>query len=314
MSLEQQIINEQTFTKVHQDEYLRALLEGFKHYFVDAELKLQLAIQLWEYDYEVKGEMRTREDLIELREHFNSLDIADTMLALAAAVAYEQEVTLQRAVSVVLPAMRTISSLSRQLKACNLLIEYCPLIELDIRPGEEYSYVLSAIELDEEEHHGAQQRSHVPLPSIVPLQEVKHNNQSGYFTHDKSVLLGGKHHDKNVCLSHINRCNRTAFAIDENMMGYLPEYAFDPTPKYNKKTAKPETRKEIAERHKSWINLNQNLDPILAELKGKRLYFNHEYCNRGRTYCEAYHLNYQGASLQKSLVNLAHKEIIPLEF
>lgn len=312
---ELQIQLEKDFAKIHQDDYLWDALEPFAAYFTEAALRLELHIQLWDYDYEVDGIQRVRKDLLELRDYFNKVEISSVFRTLAGMVTLQQEVTLQCAVGCILKAFKGISTVSRQLKAANLVLEFCPLIELDIRPGEYYSYVRALAELDHDELIGAKQRSYVPLPSIVPLRIVKSNSQSGYHTHDKSVLLGNKHHEKEINLAHINRCNAVAFQLDRNILDCIAKLnVFDAEPKFNKKTSRLETRMEIAKRKEAWLNLNEGLQERLDLLGNSPLYFNHEYDNRGRTYAEAYHVQYQGASMQKSLVNLYHKETIPAEW
>lgn len=317
MDIDRQIEIEKNYAQVHQRDYLCGLVEDFKDDFINAEIALMLHVSNFEYKYEVKGETKIRQDLVEIRDYFQKVDFVDLFHVLCAELAFAETMTIQRAVGTVLSVFDGMSTTSRKLKAANLVLLFCPLAELEIRKGEEYSYIHSLIELDDTEWLGAKRRSQVPLPSIVPLHTVTENHESGYFTHDKSVLLGGKHHEEYVNLSHINRCNSTPLKLDRNMVDeYLNSdlNQFDPTPKYNKKTSRLETKMEVALRQESHNNLAERVPEALEVLGDSVFYNNHEYCNRGRTYCEAYAINYQGKAMSKALVDIAEDHVIPAEF
>lgn len=152
------------------------------------------------------------------------------------------------------------------------------------------------------------------LPSVVPLQEVLRNTHSGYYTFEQSVMLGGKHHDKEVCLAHINRVNATPFTY-EKRLPLLVEPTFSFEPKVNKK-GRWETTTEIAERYIAWKQLHEVLPKKLAIVMKETdtFYLTHGYCTRGRTYVRAYEYNYQGSSYLKAMIECSHKERVEPEF
>ena len=47
--------------------------------------------------------------------------------------------------------------------------------------------------------------------------------------------------------------------------------------------------------------------------EGNRFYLTHKYDKRGRTYCQGYHVSYQGNTYRKAILQLADKELVPVE-
>jgi DNA-directed RNA polymerase len=50
----------------------------------------------------------------------------------------------------------------------------------------------------------------------------------------------------------------------------------------------------------------------ILEEYGNEFYLTHRYDKRGRVYCQGYHISYQGNAWNKSVIELADKEIIEL--
>lgn len=317
--IKEQIKLERMHSKQNAGHMMRMFLKPFKDEIQTAADNLMLHIlskEAEDYQYMVKGELRIREDLIEVHETLINKDLSELMYKLLTVVVPKGRVTLQQAVGALIGSFKSIESVSRQLKAVNLVIEFCPLLELDITKGAEFGYLDSMVQLDKEELDVLNQQS-VTLPSIVPLRQVRNNSSIGYRTVKKSVIMGGKHHDYDARLPHINKRNRIAFRIDKDIAGRMLAGnidAFDPTPKINKKTGKIETKQEVEERKASYLDLHHNLMDKIKPIVDRDIYFSHRKDNRGRTYVEAYHLNYQGSDAQKALVNLAKTELIAEEW
>lgn len=298
-------------------QLMRTFLHPFHNQIEDAANNLMLYLMLFnEYEYEAQGEVRTREDLVEVHDTLLNSDLVELMYRLLTPVVHKGEVTLQQGVGSIVGSFSGMSSMSRQLKAANLLIERTPFITVDITKGGEYGYLVSQIELDESEKLALSQQS-VALPSLVPLRKLRNNSSIGYRTFRKSVVMGGKHHNFDMCLNHLNKRNRVAFKLDPEIVGRVLKGVlgtFDPTPKYNKKTAKTETAVEVEERKNAWLALYAHYSDKVKAIGTNTFYFGHRRDNRGRTYCEAYHLNYQGSDEQKASISLAHEEVIACDF
>lgn len=318
-----QLIKNQIKLELHHSnrnaaELVKVMLKPFHKEIVKCADNLSLYLMMFnEYDYTLEnGELRTREDLLEVHQSLLNKDISGLMYKLLTPVVHKSEITLQQGVGSLLGSFTDISTVSRQLKAVNLLIQYCPFITVDITKGGEYGYLQSQIELEPEELAVLDQQS-VTLPSLVPLRKLRNNSSIGYRTFRKSALMGGKHHDFDICLPHLNKRNRVAFVIDTEIAGRVIAGelgAFDPTPKFNKKTAKTETELEVLERKEAWLALHAHLADKLKVIGTEPHYNAHRRDNRGRTYVEGYHMNYQGNDWQKAMVSLHTKELIKPEF
>ncbi|AUR97335.1 hypothetical protein NVP1238A_86 [Vibrio phage 1.238.A._10N.261.52.F10] len=316
--IKRQIALELKHSKRNQVELMKVFLRDFDNLIQEAATNLELHAHMFDdFEYQTKlGEVKVREDLKEVYSHLRQCNVSELMYKLLTTVVGRNQVTLQQGVGSVIGSFSGISTTSRQLKAVNLVIEYCPLIEVEIHKGEEFSYLHSLIELEPEELEALNVQS-VSLPSVVPLKRLRNNSSIGYRTFKKSVLMGGKHHDKDICLPHLNKRNRVAFKLDKEIAGQVLAGklgAFDATPKYNKKTAKTETKNEVQERKNEWLALHADMAEKLHAIGDVPFYFAHRRDNRGRTYVEAYHLNYQGRDYQKAMVDFAKVIVIEPEF
>lgn len=298
-------------------QLVKFMLSPFNDRILKAADNLMLHLMMFnDYEYTVDGETRTRDDLVEAHNSLLNQDIPELMYKLLTPIVHKGTVTLQQGIGSILGSFSDVSTVSRQLKAANLLLEYTPFIEVDITRGGEYGYLVSQIDLDDEERAVLNQQS-VVLPSLVPLRKIRNNGTIGYRTFKKSVVMGGKHHDHDVCLNHINKRNRVGFKLDKDIAGRVlvgELGAFDATPKFNKKTSKLETASEVEDRKQAWLSLHADLADKLKAIGSNKFYFAHRRDNRGRTYVEAYHLNYQGNDCLKAMVSLAHEEVIPCDF
>ncbi|WAI96186.1 DNA-dependent RNA polymerase [Vibrio phage vB_VhaP_PG11] len=309
-----QIKNENRHAKQNSTKYMGIFLKDFENYIKDAITNLELYLYGFkpeDYQYTVKGEPKIREDLVEIHSVLKTKDFEQLYLKLLTLVVPKETVTLQQAVGSIIGSFSEIEMMSRKLKACNIILKFCPLVEIAIIKGAERGYIHSLITLDKEEKDILNQQS-VVLPSIAPLRTIKNNSSIGYRTFRKSAIMGGKHHDKPINLNHLNKRNKVTFCIDPEVagrvvMGKLGN--FDPTPKYNKKTDKLETATEVQERKAAWHDLHADLHQKIKAIAGKPIWFSHRRDNRGRTYCEAYHINYQGVDWQKALISLHKQEV-----
>ena len=140
------------------------------------------------------------------------------------------------------------------------------------------------------------------LPSLVKPKVVQCNKDSGYQTFGSSVILAGKYHDKPVPLDHINRVNSVALSINPKAIEIEP--VFDE--KYG------ETPAERLQRFDNWSKTNRESVEIYADLinSGNRFHITYNYCERLRTYAHGHHVNTQGDSRRKSVLELANKELV----
>lgn len=155
-----------------------------------------------------------------------------------------------------------------------------------------------------------------PLPMVVEPRKLNRNTDSAFLSTSDgggSVILRDNHHDNDVCLDHLNRMNKVKFTINADT-------AFMIKNKWrNLDKKKPgETTQDFEKRVKAFEKYDKNTMKVVSlivsdyqETKGQNLfYISHKYDKRGRSYCQGYHVNYQGAPWNKAVIELADKEVI----
>lgn len=243
-------------------------------------------------------------------DHLGILGLMDVCYAMyVALLPAKQAPTLQQIVGSMHGYFKGIEGVKRQLQAIEMVLEEIPFATMHAPKGAEYAYLYpSGIELDPEEKEAFALQG-TALPSIVRPKKVRNNRSIGYRTFNKSLIMGGKAHDKECNLDHINRRNAVAFRLEPRVRDLV-------TPEFNnefkrcKKTGALETEVEREERRVAWQDKQDILPVKMAAVVGKPLYFAHRYDNRYRTYAEQYHLNYQGDCDDKAILELYKKEAI----
>lgn len=150
-------------------------------------------------------------------------------------------------------------------------------------------------------------RFQFPLPMVIEPKEVTNNRQTGYMINSGSIILKNNHHEDDVCLDHINRMNKIKLVINKDTVRMVRN-------KWRKldKPKQGESRKDYEKRVRAFEKYDRTTHDVIAILEKETDMFNltHRYCKRGRTYCQGYHVNYQGAPWNKAVVELADKEYI----
>ena len=146
-----------------------------------------------------------------------------------------------------------------------------------------------------------------PLPMVVEPEPVYDNNHFGYLTIQGSILLKKNHHDDDVCLDHINRMNRVKLTIntDTAMMIKNQWKGLD-------KMREGDTKEDFEKRKKAFEKYDRTSKEVIAKLTkhGNEFNMTHRPDKRGRTYCQGYHINYQGNAWSKAIVEFSNKELI----
>ncbi|MCD1628482.1 hypothetical protein [Marinobacter shengliensis] len=143
-----------------------------------------------------------------------------------------------------------------------------------------------------------QQSAYLPPMVCVP-QTIKHNRQSGYLTHDDSVILGPRnHHSKDVCLDVLNKQNQTPLRIDTDFLCTIEE---DPTFEI-----------DTTEKAKMWRNFKRKSYEfyLLMAKKTGTVHLTNKYDKRGRMYAQGYHISTQGTAFKKTMLEFAEQEVV----
>lgn len=146
-----------------------------------------------------------------------------------------------------------------------------------------------------------------PLPMVCEPNVLKNNRDTGYITTRGSAILRDNHHDEDICLDHLNRMNRVALKVNTNTVGMIANrWRNLDKPKPEEDIRDFQKRKKAFEKYDSTVKLIMKL---LYEA-GNRFFLTHKYDKRGRTYCQGYHVSYQGAPWNKAVVELHHAELV----
>ena len=146
-----------------------------------------------------------------------------------------------------------------------------------------------------------------PLPMVVRPRRVTNNKQSGYVLGGGSLILRHNHHDDDICLDHINRANGIRFVIDHKTARMVKNQW------RNLDKPKPgETKEDFNRRKKAFDKYDRNTKAVMDILgeSSEDFYLTHKYDKRGRTYCQGYHITYQGSPWNKAVIQLVDKEIV----
>lgn len=148
-----------------------------------------------------------------------------------------------------------------------------------------------------------------PLPMVCEPQEIRNNRDSGYLTTKSSVILRNNHHDNDVCLDHLNRMNRIALKINHYTATMIANRW-----RNLDKPKELETLQDFQKRKRAFERFDATVRHVMHLLNeaGNRFFLTHKYDKRGRTYCQGYHVNYQGAPWNKAVVELAEPELVKL--
>ena len=146
-----------------------------------------------------------------------------------------------------------------------------------------------------------------PLPMVCEPNVLKSNRDTGYITTRGSAILRDNHHEDDICLDHLNRVNRVALKVNTNTASMIANrWRNLDKPKEDEDIRDFQKRKKAFEKFDSTVKLIMKL---LYEA-GNVFYLTHKYDKRGRTYCQGYHVNYQGAPWNKAVIELAHPECV----
>lgn len=144
-----------------------------------------------------------------------------------------------------------------------------------------------------------------PLPMLEHPRTVRNNAETGYLTIRGSLLLKQNHHDEDICLDHINRMNDIRLKLNPDIVAFV-ENQWN-----NLDKRKPgETQDQYNARKEAFKKFDVESRDVIRGLMaaGDSFWLTHKYDKRGRTYCQGYHVNYQGNDWCKAVVEFADEE------
>jgi hypothetical protein len=137
-------------------------------------------------------------------------------------------------------------------------------------------------------------------PMVCAPRKLTHNKSCGYLTKENEslILKGYNHHDGDICLDSLNKFNQISYSLDIKMLTTFDE--------------QPKNLLDTHQKEMQFSKLREDSYRIFKLLiqSGNEFHFTHKVDKRGRTYSQGFHCNTQGNSFRKSIINLAHKELV----
>lgn len=223
-------------------------------------------------------------------------ELCDLIISIFTAVLVHEKLTYQAIVGMLnhkIP-MDDLIDRVKTIAEVVAIISKSGLIKINRRGSGKYIMITTDYTLNEEipcvDKHG------LTINRPQPVESNFDENQG-------SMILGSSlnFHKGNLCLDHINRMNKIPFKLNKEFFKLYEE-----TPKHTLDTI---------EKQQQWDTFVKDSSKKYLELIGSdnRCYLNHKYCTRGRTYAVGYHINTQGSSYKKAIIQLANKEYLNKE-
>lgn len=158
------------------------------------------------------------------------------------------------------------------------------------------------------------------LPMVVEPVKVRdhvNNRGSGYLlTNHDSLILNGKWYQGSICREYLDTVNSVKLSLNQDVIS-LFQHKLDRESIINNvilnnaingTNTNPDYAIKQAE--DNWNLLLKQTEISTKLLEGKVFYLTHKYDTRGRCYAQGYHINTQGDSYCKAMVELANTELI----
>lgn len=165
-------------------------------------------------------------------------------------------------------------------------------------------------------------------PMLCEPKELTNNRESGYLTFNDSLILQtGNHHEENICLDVLNKMNQVKLCLDTEFLCKVEE---DPNTEFTVEKVREsalergetlsdqEAIERVEQQRENWKTFKKQSYEFYTLITkcGNQFHLTHKVDKRGRIYAQGYHLNTQGTSFKKAMIEFALQETIevPDEF
>ena len=259
-------------------------------------------------DHDIDRELR----LLAVRE----LDIKELVMQVVACISLECQKPM-KLVSIASLCARHLN-MSDKVEAIHTMAEIIAVLgETDLfdnKKTREGWIVISRVGLDAEVTQYADNALYLP-PLIIKPRKVRSNRDSGYITQrGESLILGfyENHHDDNICLDVLNTLNSNEYELDTDFINQYEE-------QWHREELSQQEYEELSHADREIYNMDaktwkkfQEQGKFFQHLMihhGNSFYLCNKVDKRGRIYSSGYHVNVQGSSFKKAMVNFKHHEI-----
>lgn len=136
-------------------------------------------------------------------------------------------------------------------------------------------------------------------PMVCEPAPVTNNHESPYLTHNDCLILGKNNtHSEDICLDVINIQNSVRLKLDLDFLKTVEEMP----------TFELDDQRKIDNWHTFKVQ-SYEIYLMLAR-QGNQFWLTNKVDKRGRLYAQGYHVNTQGASFKKSMIEFADEELV----
>ena len=199
------------------------------------------------------------------------------------------------------------------MQACAHALEECVDADLvDYNMGSEMFII--RLDIDSKTRQDLD-RFQYPLPMVVQPQKLNKNFDNGHVSKETSrslvILKAGQqalfYEEAHVCLDHLNRMNSIPLTLNMQTAELIDnEWADIGRRRPGESFQQYELRQKAFERYDT---TSKDVMYALIGIRDK-FWLTHKYDRRGRTYCQGYHVNYQGTSWNKAVIQFANEELV----
>ena len=288
-----QELNEQRFNRKHIDTKIRAAIEASSEMQAKLLQGAELIKQYLAGTY-YASKMRRLAQL-------ENMDVAGLVMDIFIGVAYSQRPELFTSVTAQMASRLKFSDRTEAITTvAELMAVLCNTDAFDITKETKQSslMVVSRIPLSETLVEFIENSQYLPPMVCEPLP-LSHNYSSGYLTHNDSLILGsGNHHDGDICLDVLNTMNKVSLKLDLDFLCQVEE--------------EPTFDLDTQDKTDQWVRFKKQSYGFysLMQQQGNRFHLTHKVDKRGRIYACGYHINTQGASFKKAMLELANEEVV----
>jgi hypothetical protein len=145
---------------------------------------------------------------------------------------------------------------------------------------------------------GCIDRSQYLPPMVCEPETVTNNGESGYLTFNESVILKNNHHSDPIALDIINHQNKQPLKINMDFVRAVKE--------------RPKHKLDTIPKQRQWSEFVEQSSEFydLLAYQAEQVWVTWKYDKRGRLYSQGYHVNPQGTSYKKAMLEFANPEII----
>lgn len=294
MQIHNQLTNEERFYKGNIPKLIKDLILGDENIQIQMEEAVELLEEYrnTEYSYESKNQRMAL-----LREKHLEPIVEAIFITIG-------ECTKPTLLSAVAPVIAPKLEFEDEVWATTTVAEMISIISdtdaWDVVKESKHAslMVISHIKLNREIETMMENACYLPPMVCEPL-DLTCNGDSGYLSHENSLLLGrDNHHNGDISLDVLNRMNKVPLSLSTEFLSTVEE--------------EPTFEIETREQQEQWDDFKRQSYYFYSLMvnQGNRFYMTHKVDTRGRIYSQGYHINPQGTAFKKAMIELANKEML----